>query len=82
MLFRRVSKRHSSEPFNELVEMDLVDGGADATFHRVQDTFPRYSEITLYGRKRKGGSRGESGARIVKKYDMLLSGEESRFIGP
>ena len=39
--------------FNELVEMDFVDDGEDASFLHIKDTSPRYSTITCMWAKKQ-----------------------------
>ena len=64
-LFRRVSKIHLSRTSNGVMEMDFVEDGGDATFPHLQDTFSRYSAISLIGTGEEKEQTTEKAARDV-----------------
>ena len=64
-MFRRIARIHASRTLNELVDMDFVDGGEDATFLHIQDTFSRYSMITPACARKKRGETAENAAHAV-----------------
>ena len=53
MMFGRVAKISIANNSNEVVEMDFVDYGGQATFLHIRDTFSRFPVITFMGTKRK-----------------------------
>ena len=52
-VFGRVAKIPIANNSNELVGMDFVDHGDQATFLHIRDTFSRFSVITPMGIKKK-----------------------------
>ena len=56
-MFGRVPKIPIANTFDKLVEMDFADYGDFATFLHIQDTFPRFSAIILWGVNRKQNKR-------------------------
>ena len=65
----RLAKITISRTSIEIVGMDFVDDGEDATTPRAQDTFFTYSVVTFDCTKRKGTNGGEMGANGINKLD-------------
>ena len=56
-MFGRVEEIPIANTFNELVAMDFVDYGDQATFLHIQDTFSRFPVITFIGTRERKGKR-------------------------
>ena len=69
-----MAKIHISRTFNQLVEVDFADDGADATSLHIQDNSSSYSMITFMGRNKKKGQTAGKAARAVLAKWIGISG--------
>ena len=61
----RVANLPIANNFNELVGMDFVDYGNQATFLHIRDTFSRFPLITFTGTKKKEEQTAEMAKETV-----------------
>ena len=82
-IFGRVAKIPIASTLNELVGMDSVDFGGQATFRHIRDSFTRFSSISFdwSGKKERRKTAGAIGDASIPHWLSIIGGAGYRYPG-